>query len=527
MRSVLKISSVAVLIFFAFNVQGFGQTVTPTSDGTGISADNAPAGNGAWRTLNDILIEETAPGQLQPGDIRLQVPNGFEWDTGGADPTFNVTSPKKTNITVTLSSRSSSEIVFNLSGTSTGPPKNNPHTIEFDGLRIRPSQGSPLASGEIRNAGSSAPGGTTNYGTISMVAGADNKVRVETQPNSSGSVVAVQDLEAGNSISVYSNVRDQFNNFKRNESATWSLQNTTDGVVISDLSASGTSATFTGDLVGSANIQATVGSLNTVQSGTITVIPSNATTLIIATQPSSTATAGTTFGTQPVIEIQDDYTNVITDDNLTQITASRNSGEGALQGTKTITVSNGIATFSNLSHQVSNTIDLTFSATGFSSVTSNSITINPAAADKLTFTVQPANGNRNTALSPPVEVQIQDQFSNNVSDQDTTVTLSLNSGSGNISGNTATTNASGTAVFNSVSFNQTGTKNIIASATGLNSSGVSNDFTIANAGTLAGFEIELSGGGTIGTQTAGKTTSSTAQGKSFSRTARWHVLGPH
>ncbi|MEX0719518.1 MAG: invasin domain 3-containing protein [Balneolaceae bacterium] len=479
----------------------FAQTVTPATGGTGISADNFATGT--WTNLTGPVIQETSPGQLQPGNIRFQAPNGFEWDTGGADPTVEVTQPKGNKITVTFSSRTSSEIAFSVLGTSAGSPPNNPHTLTFSGFRLRPAQGSPLASGEIRNTGSTAPGGTRNYGSISMVAGADNKIRVETAPNSSGSVVSSQNIEAGSSITVYSNVRDQFNNFKRNETATWSLQSITGGVVSGDFSPSGSSATFTGNLVGTAVIEATSGGFTPTPSGTISVIPSDPAVLFISSQPSSTATAGAAFGTQPVIQIQDDFTNIISSDDFTQITVSRNSGSGTLQGTTTITANDGIATFTDLYHTLANDISLSFSAPGFSTVFSDVITINPAVADSLIFTVQPSNANRNTVLDPPVEVQIVDEFENFVPQSGTEVNLSLLSGSGNISGGTTSTDPNGTAVFNSVSFNQVGTKTIGASADALKNSEESSSFTVANAGSLAGFTVEITGGGSISSQTAG------------------------
>ncbi|MEX0845427.1 MAG: invasin domain 3-containing protein [Balneolaceae bacterium] len=504
MERLFKISSALVFFLFVLTMQVNAQTVTPATGGTGISADNFATGT--WTTLSGPSIQETSPGQLQAGNIRFQVPSGFIFDTGGTDPTITVTQSKGNRITVTLTSRTSSELIFDLTGNSGGSPPNNPHLIEFGNIRIRPAQGSPLASGEIRNAGSAAPGGTQNYGTLSMIAGADNKIRVENAATSGGSVVSTQDVEAGSSITVYSNVRDQFNNFKRNETATWSLQNITGGVVSGDLSPSAASATFTGNLVGSANIQATSGGLSVVQSDVISVVPSDATTLAISTQPSATATAGVQFATQPVVQIQDDYTNVITSDDFTQISAARNSGSGTLQGTKTVTVNDGVATFTNLNHTIANTIDLSFSASGFSNVVSNSIDVSPAAADSLVFTVQPTNANRNTNMSPAVEVQIVDEFGNFVAQSGTEVTLSISFDSNSptsISGNVENTDANGLATYSSLSFNKIGQKRIEASATGLNTSEESNNFTIADAGSLAGFEVEISGTGTIGTQTAG------------------------
>lgn len=478
------------------------QTVTPASGGSNISADDFATGT--WTTLTGPEIQETAPGQLSTGSIRLQAPDGFIWDTGGSAPVLTISAPKTQRITLDSQSRTDKELVFNISGNSGGSPPNNPHTLTFSNIRVRPSAGSPLKSGDIRNVGSAAPGGTINYGTLSMVAGADDRIQVENAPDASGSVVNAQDVEAGSSITVYANVVDQFGNFKRNESASWSLQNVTGGVSSGDLSASGSSATFTGELVGSADIRASSGGLTPVTSGTITVVHSTASTLAIATQPPSTATAGSPFSPAPVIEIRDDFTNIVTSDNFTEITATRNAGSGILQGTTTVTASNGTVSFNNLFHTVANDITIDFDASGFAGVTSNTVTVDHAAADSLTFIVQPPNGTTSQTLTPAPEVQLIDQFGNAVDQSGTSVSLAIVSGSGNINGtNPASTDADGIAVFNDISIDQNDTYVIKATASGLKDSENSDSFTIADAGKLAGFHVEITGGGNIGPQTAG------------------------
>ena len=65
----------------------------------------------------------------------------------------------------------------------------------------------------------------------------------------------------------------------------------------------------------------------------VTVNPAAASKLLITTPPSATATAGQPFATQPVITEEDQYGNVETGDNSTQVTASLASGTGPLQGT--------------------------------------------------------------------------------------------------------------------------------------------------------------------------------------------------
>ena len=68
------------------------------------------------------------------------------------------------------------------------------------------------------------------------------------------------------------------------------------------------------------------------------ISPAAASQLVIATQPSATATAGVAFGTQPVVYVEDQYGNLETGDNTTQVTAaSLPIGSGPLQGTTTVT----------------------------------------------------------------------------------------------------------------------------------------------------------------------------------------------
>ena len=85
--------------------------------------------------------------------------------------------------------------------------------------------------------------------------------------------------------------------------------------------------------------------------------------LAIHTQPSPTATAGLPFSTQPVVYVEDQFGNLVTGDNTTQVTVtSLPSGSGPLQGTTTVTVSGGIATFTNLADNTAETITLHFTS---------------------------------------------------------------------------------------------------------------------------------------------------------------------
>ena len=127
-----------------------------------------------------------------------------------------------------------------------------------------------IGSGQLHAA---APGLTsTTGGTLTVVAGAATQVRVEDQPDGSGAVLAAQNLAPGSSVMGYAITRDAGGNFIANVSATWSLANKVGKVADGDLASAGTSAIFTANNVGSANLRATSGALTAVDSGLITVL---------------------------------------------------------------------------------------------------------------------------------------------------------------------------------------------------------------------------------------------------------------
>ena len=122
----------------------------------------------------------------------------------------------------------------------------------------------------------------------------------------------------------------------------------------------------------------------------IVVSPAATSKLIIQIEPSATATAGQAFGTQPVIYEEDQYGNVETGDNSTVMTAALNSGVGPLQGTAFVTVSGGVATFTNLADDTAETITLKFSGAGFNVGPSTSIVVSPGAEHQLVIHTEPS-----------------------------------------------------------------------------------------------------------------------------------------
>jgi hypothetical protein len=108
------------------------------------------------------------------------------------------------------------------------------------------------------------------------------------------------------------------------------------------------------------------------------VILQTPTQLVIHTQPSASATAGQVFPTQPVIYVEDQNGNLVTGDNTTQVTVSLRVGTGPLLGTTTVTVSGGIATFTNLKDNRAETIILLFTGPTLVKAQSNPIKVKPA-----------------------------------------------------------------------------------------------------------------------------------------------------
>src|SRR2546425_778569 len=114
--------------------------------------------------------------------------------------------------------------------------------------------------------------------------------------------------------------------------------------------------------------------------------------------------------------------------------------------------------------------------------TSNTFTVNVAAANKVVFVQQPTDTTVGAAI-PAVTVQVQDSFSNNVPTSGISITMALTTGTGTLSGaTTQTTDASGLATFANLSINLAGSKTLTASSAGLTGA-VSNAFTVNPATT--------------------------------------------
>ena len=128
-------------------------------------------------------------------------------------------------------------------------------------------------------------------------------------------------------------------------------------------------------------IQFSIEGVTTPETNTLTMTPvaGEPDSMTIATDIIAPASNSGPFSQQPVITLKDQFGNVCTEDNSTEVSVSKNdTGDWILTGTKTNTAVNGIITFTDIgtTNEVQiNSAQLIFTATGLTSVTSDIVTL--------------------------------------------------------------------------------------------------------------------------------------------------------
>jgi hypothetical protein len=207
--------------------------------------------------------------------------------------------------------------------------------------------------------------------------------------------------------------------------------------------------------------------------------------LLFSQQPTNALTQATIT---PAVQVAVQDANGNTVASATNpITVALVGGTG-LGGRLTVTPQNGIATFSNLSVSTAGT-GYTLSATSpdLTSTTSESFTISaPGSASspvKLAFSQQPSHALTQTAISPAVQVAIEDGNGNTVTTANNPVTLALTSGTG-LGGTLTVTPQNGVATFSNLTVSSVGTYTLSATSPSLTST-TSTSFTISTPSTAS------------------------------------------
>ncbi len=218
-------------------------------------------------------------------------------------------------------------------------------------------------------------------------------------------------------------------------------------------------------------LTATATGLTAATSTSFDVTIGSAAKLAFAVHPSNTG-GGATIAPAVQVEIQDAGGNrVTTGTHSVSLEIANNPGSGILSGTRPVSTTVGLATFSDLSIDNAGTgYTLLASATGLASATSSSFDIIVGTAAKLAFFVQPNNATGGVPISPAVTVEIQDAGGNRVTGATNSVTIGLgtNPNGGTLSGTKTVAAVSGLATFNTLTLDSAGTGyTFAASAAGL------------------------------------------------------------
>jgi hypothetical protein len=174
--------------------------------------------------------------------------------------------------------------------------------------------------------------------------------------------------------------------------------------------------------------------------------PEAAAKLGVRVQPSG-AQVGAPLRVQPVVEIQD-ASGKLVGGSSAQVTVAL-TGTGTIRGTTTVTAVGGVATFADL--ELGGLVGdrtMTFSSTGLSSVSAQSLALAAGAAKSLVLTVSPSSDAQTMITLPqqPV-VQAVDAEGNSTAFAGAVVASVVNGNATIAAGASASTNANGAAAF--------------------------------------------------------------------------------
>jgi hypothetical protein len=255
--------------------------------------------------------------------------------------------------------------------------------------------------------------------------------------------------------------------------------------------------TFSGCQIGTLGtayeLHATDGSLTAATSAAFNVTAGTASKLVFSTQPAG-ASAGSAFGTEPVVTVEDASGDVVTTDSSTvslsiALGTPTSGGPGALSGCSQ-NESSGVITFSGCQIGTLGTAyELHATDGSLTAATSAAFNVTAGTASKLVFSTEPPSSTATGSAFTSV-VSEEDTNGNVISsDSATTVTLSIaaNPAAGTLTctnpGGATPTVSSGVASF-TCSINKAGSGYTLAAASGSLTSALSTSFTITGTSTL-------------------------------------------
>jgi hypothetical protein len=213
--------------------------------------------------------------------------------------------------------------------------------------------------------------------------------------------------------------------------------------------------------VGSSTLSFASSGLTSATSGSVAVTPL---VLALSQQPSSAASTGIVLPSQPVVQVRD-VNNALVTSSGASITASVASGVGTLSGTKTVNAVGGVATFTNLVLTGVGSSTLSFTSSGLTSATSGTVAV---TALSLAISTQPS-ALTSTGVAIPVQpvVQVRDVNNAVVTSSTASITASVATGPGVLTGTKTVSAVAGVASFTNLVLTGVGTSTLSFAATGM------------------------------------------------------------
>ena len=439
------VSGVATFPGLSIDVEKTGNTLTAgAASFTTITSStfNVTAGTATKLVFTQQPTNVAAGGSITPS-VQVSVEDTFG----------NVVSTATNAITVGI-------------GTGTGPVNGTLTQAAVAGVATFPGVSlNTVGTGDTLTAG--ATGFTTvTSSTFNVTAGSASKLVFTQQPTN---------VTAGGSItpSVQVSVEDTFGNVVSTATNAITVGiGTGTGPVNGTLTQAAVAgvATFPGlslNTVGTGDtLTAGATGFTTVTSSTFNVTAGSASKLVFTQQPTN-VTAGSAITPSVQVSIEDTLGNVVLT-ATNSITVALGTGTGPLNGTLTQAAVSGVAIFPGLSLNTAGTADtLTAGASGFTTITSTTFNVTAGGASKLVFTQQPTNVTAGSAITPSVQVSIEDTNGNVVTTAANSITLGIGTGFGPLNGTTTQAAVSGVAIFPGLSLNAAGTGDTLtAGATG-------------------------------------------------------------
>ena len=147
-------------------------------------------------------------------------------------------------------------------------------------------------------------------------------------------------------------------------------------------------------------------------------------------QSPTAAAAGSAISPAVTVGIEDQYGNIVSSNSSTVTLTIAGAVFAGGSSTARAVAAGGVATFTNLVIDAAGSYTVVASDGSLPGATSNSFSISAAAASKVVYGVQPGNVTAGAAESPSITVNVEDQFGNLVTADNSNVTLAVVGGPG-------------------------------------------------------------------------------------------------